>query len=223
MDELLEGLWRWTARHPEFHPKGFPEVACFALRDDVGTILVDPLLPEDDAAVLRALDVVVAGRVRILVDGPVPRAQLGGALAALPRALRDDDPRPPELHQRLRDDAGFRPFGDAPAIDGDIVPNPIGHPRRDEQPLWLPSHRALAFGDTVLEVDGELRVSDDPLDSERRRRWYEDRYLPTLEKLLDHDVERVLVTHGEPVLRGGRRALEAAFAQPPWHRDKGGG
>ena len=56
MDELLDGLWRWTARHPEFHPKGFPEVACFALRDDVGTILVDPLLPEDDAAVLAALD-----------------------------------------------------------------------------------------------------------------------------------------------------------------------
>ena len=55
----------------------------------------------------------------------------------------------------------------------------------------------------VLDVGGELRVWDEPLDSERRRRWYEDRYLPTLEALLDHDVERVLVTHGEPVLQGG--------------------
>lgn len=30
----------------------------------------------------------------------------------------------------------------------------IGCPRRSEQPLWLPSHRAIAFGDPVVLVDG---------------------------------------------------------------------
>ena len=37
----------------------------------------------------------------------------------------------------------------------------------------LPSHRALAFGDTVLDVDGDLRVWDEPLDSEAnpRQAW----------------------------------------------------
>jgi len=34
----------------------------------------------------------------------------------------------------------------------------IGQPRRAEIPFELPSHRALAFGDTLLEIDGELRV-----------------------------------------------------------------
>src|SRR2546422_818533 len=32
------------------------------------------------------------------------------------------------------------------------------------------------------------------------------------------DVERVLVTHGEPVLRDGARALAASLARPPWSR-----
>jgi glyoxylase-like metal-dependent hydrolase (beta-lactamase superfamily II) len=223
MDELHDGLWRWTARHPEFHPKGFPEVACFALRDDLGAILVDPLLPEDDEEVLTALDGIVSGRVRILITVPYHVRSSEALWQRYRERFETTIHGHPLCTRRLQDDAGFRPFGDAPAIDGDIVPNPIGSPRRSELPLWLPSHRALAFGDAVIDVDGELRVWDEPLDSERRRRWYEDRYLPTLEGLLDHDVERVLVTHGEPVLRGGRRALEAAFAQPPWQRDKGGG
>jgi len=73
-------------------------------------------------------------------------------------------------------------------------------PRRSEIPFELPSHRALAFGDTVLEVD-----------SERRRSWYEQRFLPTLEALTRLDVERVLVTHGDPVLRDGARELAASL------------
>jgi hypothetical protein len=32
------------------------------------------------------------------------------------------------------------------------------------------------------------------------------------------DVERVLVTHGEPVLRDGARALAASLERPPWSR-----
>jgi molybdenum cofactor biosynthesis enzyme MoaA len=36
--------------------------------------------------------------------------------------------------------------------------------------------------------------------------------------LTELDVERVLVTHGEPVLRDGARALAASLARPPWSR-----
>jgi hypothetical protein len=32
------------------------------------------------------------------------------------------------------------------------------------------------------------------------------------------DVERVLVTQGEPVLRNGAHALAASLAKPPWSR-----
>lgn len=54
---------------------------------------------------------------------------------------------------------------------------------------------------------------------ERRRTWYEERFLPTLDALTRLDVERVLVTHGQPVvLRDRARALAASLARPPWSR-----
>jgi glyoxylase-like metal-dependent hydrolase (beta-lactamase superfamily II) len=74
----------------------------------------------------------------------------------------------------------------------------------------------LAFGDTVLEVDGELRVW--PRQRESARTSYEQRLLPTLEALTRLDLEWVLVTHGKPVLRDGARALAASLKQPPWRR-----
>ena len=88
----------------------------------------------------------------------------------------------------------------------------------DEVRFELPLHRALAFGDTVLEIDGELRVWPRHRDGERRRSWYEQRFLPTLDVLTRLDVERGLVTHGEPVLRDGARELAASLTRPPWRR-----
>jgi hypothetical protein len=70
----------------------------------------------------------------------------------------------------------------------------------------------------VLEIDGELRVWPRYRDDERSRTRYEQRFLPTLEPLTRVDVERVLVTHGEPVLRDGARALAECLARPPWTR-----
>jgi hypothetical protein len=82
--------------------------------------------------------------------------------------------------------------------------------------------RPLRGGETldggVLEIDGELRVWPRRRESDHRRTWYEQRFLPTLDALTRLDVERVLVTHGEPVLRDGARALAASLARPPWRR-----
>ena len=89
----------------------------------------------------------------------------------------------------------------------------IGKPRRFEMPLYFPAHRALAFGDAVIGIDGGLRIwqqaSTDPV-------WHDQVFVPTMAPLLDLDVERVLVTHGVPVLRDGREALRAAMAAGPW-------
>ena len=49
-------------------------------------------------------------------------------------------------------------------------------------------------------------------------RFYRERFNPTLEPLLDLDLERVLVTHGQPIMRDGRAALEAALRAKPWSR-----
>jgi hypothetical protein len=95
----------------------------------------------------------------------------------------------------------------------------IGRPVRGERPLWLPSHRALAFGDAVVTTpEGDLRLwGQSPLD-DRRRRWYRESFVPTLAPLLDLSVQRVLVTHGAPVLEDGATALRAAVAADPWSR-----
>ena len=95
----------------------------------------------------------------------------------------------------------------------------IGSPPRTELPLHLRDERALAFGDAVVEVGGALRVwIQQPL-TERRLDSYERRYKPTLARVADRvgDVERVLVTHGEPVLRDGGAALRGALDAPPWY------
>ena len=90
----------------------------------------------------------------------------------------------------------------------------VGRPRRYEQPLHFPSHRALAFGDAVVGFEGELRVW---VDGERRPNWYRDRFLPTLEPLLELDIDHVLVTHGPSAIGSGREQLARALEAGPWN------
>lgn len=61
----------------------------------------------------------------------------------------------------------------------------------------------------------ELRFWPRRRETERRRASYEQRLLPTLDALTRLDVERVLVTHGEPVLQNGASELAAALTRPP--------
>jgi hypothetical protein len=87
--------------------------------------------------------------------------------------------------------------------------------RRGEVVYWLPRQRALAVGDVLLGAGAKPRATDDAL------RLCPERWLGTathddlresLAPLLELPVARVLVSHGEPVLRGGRRALATALA-----------
>jgi glyoxylase-like metal-dependent hydrolase (beta-lactamase superfamily II) len=220
VQELAPGLWRWTARHPEWHPGEFgARVGSYAVHDREGTILVDPLVAGDEAAILDALDDLVRGHLRIVITIPyhVRSAELlwrryhqrreagiwGHRLAA----------------RRVAAGTAFRAVEPGDVLPGGIRAHGIGFPRpRAEQPLELPSHRALALGDAIVEVGGELRVWQATPDTDRKRAWYAERLLPTFRPLAELDVDRVLVTHGEPVLSGGRAALARAFERPPWNR-----
>ena len=42
-------------------------------------------------------------------------------------------------------------------------------------------------------------------------------FAPTAAPLRELDLERILVTHGEPILRDGRDALAAALDAKPWY------
>ena len=217
--ELTPGLWRWTARHPEWHPGDFgAEVACFALRAGDDLLLVDPLLPDgDDGPVLERLDALADGattHVLVTIGYHVRSAETlcerYGARVFGPKACA----------RRLRDTSlltVLEPGEDGPA---GIRVFAIGRPARGERPLWLPSHRAVAFGDALVGTpDGELRLwEQEPVD-DRRARWYRETFAPTLAPLLEVPAERVLVTHGAPVLEDGATALRRAIAERPWfHR-----
>lgn len=220
MEAIGDGIWRWTARHPEWHPNTpfGSEVASYALRDGTGTILVDPLAPNGDVdALARALEPVVTGDVRILIT--------------IPYHVRDAEPLweryrerggatilgHPAVAKRLRDRSGFTAVEGGHELPGGILPIVIGNPRRYETPYLIPQHGALVFGDAIVEDGGALHVWIQREITPERVAWYAARLRPSLETLLDVAVERILVTHGRPVLRGGRAALRAALDAGPWY------
>jgi hypothetical protein len=215
--ELAPGLWRWATRHPEWHPGRFgAEVGCFALEAGEELLLIDPLLPAggDDAAVLGVLDGAASGRaVHVLIT-------IGYHVRSAEPLCERYDARlwgPANCASRLRDPARLRTLEPGSPGPGGATAFAIGRPVRTERPLWLPSHAAVAFGDAVVATpDGDLRMWCQQALDERRVRFYRERFAPTLAPLADLPVERVLVTHGEPVLEHGAAALREAVAADPW-------
>jgi hypothetical protein len=213
--EIAAGIWRWTARHPQWHPGEFgAEVASFALEAGDDLLLVDPLVPEDDASVLELLDELAAKRTTsslITIGYHVRSAEelakrYGGRIYG-----------PPTCAKRLEDESLLSEEASGPAGARTF---PIGNPRRSERPIWFPSHKALAFGDAlVANPEGELRVwVQDPVD-EKLRRFYRERFVPTLDPLLELPVEHVLVTHGDSIVGNGAEVLREAVEAEPWfHR-----
>jgi hypothetical protein len=219
MEQLSEGLWRWTARHPEWHPGEFgAEVASFAAAAGETTLLIDPLLPPEPSSVLAVIDETLAQRIAILITVPyhVRSAE------ELWRRYGGDAETTIHGHaaaaKRLTDRSAFREIEPGVPLPGGVTAHRIGKPRRHEMPLHLPSHRALVFGDAVAETEGRLVVwATDKLDA-KVERFYRERFNPTLEPLLELDFDSVLVTHGQPLLQGGKQALADALAAKPWYR-----
>jgi glyoxylase-like metal-dependent hydrolase (beta-lactamase superfamily II) len=219
VEQIAPGIWRWERLPRGLRAGEFGSRTSYAVAVDGETLLVDPLVSGDADPVLAALDDVVRGRVRILVTMPFHTR----SAEPLWRRYRHAGARiygHPDAATRLGDTSGFEPLA-----GGDVAGiarfHPIGSPLRSEQPIEIPAHRALVFGDSVVETGaGELRVWDGPLSSERRRRWWREVYLPTLERLTALDVEHVLVTHGRPVIGNGAAALRGALGQDPWQRPK---
>jgi glyoxylase-like metal-dependent hydrolase (beta-lactamase superfamily II) len=218
-EQLADGLWRWTARHPEWHPGEFgSEVVSFALRAGDDTVLIDPLLPPEPDAVLDLIERELGKRLAMLISVPYHVRSSEEIRDRFRGEVETTIWGHPACRKRLADGAGFQTFEPGDSLPGGASAYRIGKPRRHEMPLLLPSHRALVFGDAVAEVDGELRVWADKRVDANVSRFYHERFNPTLEPLLELDFESVLVTHGQPLLAGGREALRAALRAEPWYR-----
>jgi hypothetical protein len=217
--QLAAGLWRWTARHPEWHPGEFgSEVASFALKAGGDTILIDPLLPPEPEPVLGLIEKQLGDRLAMLITIPYHVRSSEAIRERFGKQVETTIWGHELCAKRLERRAGFHTFEAGDELPGGAEPLRIGKPRRSETPLLLPSHRALAFGDAVAAVDGSLRVWSDRRVDDDVLTFYRERFNPTLEPLLDLDFDRVLVTHGQPVMKDGKAALKAALRKQPWFR-----
>jgi hypothetical protein len=199
LQEIAPGLWRWTAPHPEWvaeeddpdDPDGWDrDVGCVLVATEDATVLIDPLVPDEDGA-WAPLDAIVRDRGRPVV-----------VLTTI------------EFHERSRAAALERYDGrDGRELDAPPAGvEPIALPDAGETMYWLPGPRTLVPGDRLLgDPDGGVRPSPES--------WtgYMPRPLPAAElraillPLLDLPIERILVSHGAPVLRDGHAALQDAL------------
>jgi hypothetical protein len=197
-EEIAPGLLRWTAPHPNWDPQAAPG-SSGDWEQNVGSVLyelpqavafIDPLLPsEDRERFLRWLDDRVAARpVSVLTTNRWHR--------------RDRE----ELAERYRSTT-TRAWN---AIPAGVAPRPLRG--ADETLFWLPAAAALVAGDRLLG-DGAGGLSVCP------ESWLESAQVDRagvavlMRPLLELPIERVVVSHGEPVLHDGRAALARAIAE----------
>ena len=189
MVEVAPGLRRWTAYHEHWEE----QVGSLALETDDGLVLIDPIDPPRG---LRSPDHVL---LTVFWHGRSTSELKAKRVWAHTRSAQ------PLRNRGVQVTDAFRP--------GDELPGGLeafATARVNEVVFWLPTQRSLAVGDVLLGAGAKPRATRDAL------RFCPERWLgkgthddlrETLQPLLELPVQRVLVSHGEPVLRGGKAAL----------------
>lgn len=200
MNEVLPGVFHWSAVHPRIHI----EVSSYWLDD--GGILVDPLLPPD-----------------VGLEWFEERSTPPQAILLSNRHHYRDSAR---MHDAFScpvycNRAGMHEFSHGEPVSafdpGDKLPGGVGTHEvgalcPDETAFHLPSRRALVIADGVVRggrqgQDGPLgfvpdSLMDDPPATKRG-------LLDALARLLrELDFEHVLLAHGGPVIGDGRTQLQ---------------
>jgi glyoxylase-like metal-dependent hydrolase (beta-lactamase superfamily II) len=183
-------LRRWTAYHDHWRE----DVGSIALDTPDGLVFIDPLEPPAELGrpehVLLTVfwhgrDTAALGARHVWASGHAARPLAGRGIEITDRIGEGELP------------GGIRAFPTA---------------RRGEVVYWLPEQLALAVGDVLLGAGAKPRAEDTPL------RLCPERWLgarshadlkESLRPLLELPVEQVLVSHGKPVLQGGRAELAA--------------
>ena len=199
LTELDEGLWRWTAVHPEWRAGATPgsssdwpaEVGSVACSTAGVLTLIDPLVPAEAEGLWKWLDEQAGAHDRVHV------------LTTL------------KWHRRSRDDVvaryGARTSRARAAVATGV--EPIAIKGAGETMFWLPVAGALVPGDRLIgDGRGGLRLCPESWLSYLPARLTLDRLRTAMRPLLELDARRVLVSHGDPVLRDGAAAISRALA-----------
>jgi hypothetical protein len=190
LQEVARGLWRWTAPHPEWEPPEADDspadwardVGCVAYSSADTLVLIDPLVDDGHSE----LDELAASKPNVAVLTTIP------------------------FHARSAKELSER-YNATTAVPNTV--EAIEIPGAAETMFWIAEHAALVPGDRILgDRPPGLRICPESwlryLDGYTR----EDLRAALRERVLELPVEMVLVSHGEPVLRDGRRELERAIA-----------
>jgi glyoxylase-like metal-dependent hydrolase (beta-lactamase superfamily II) len=196
VEEVAPGLRRWTRRHPDWEE----EVASLAVESDDGLILIDPIDPPRGLRRPEHILLTVFWHHRSTGELNAKHVWSPGSARALAN-------RGVEVTDVFR--------------AGDELPGGVqafATARANEVVYWLTKQRALAVGDVLLGAGAKPRATDEPL------RLCPERWLgakathadlrASLAPLLELPVSRVLVSHGEPILRNGKRALTRVIRSP---------
>jgi glyoxylase-like metal-dependent hydrolase (beta-lactamase superfamily II) len=201
IEQIAPHLWWWTAPHPEWSPSDFKngrgwerDVSSYALVGDGSLVLFDPLVPAGaEEHFWSALDGDVEhhGPPSILISLYWHARSAGEILARYEGAsVWAHEPAAGEVVKRV---AVSKTFVDGDELPGGVEALAMG--LMNEASFWLPGHRALVLGDSLLGYEGRTELCP--------RSWLGKN--DTMEELeasvrraLARDPERLLLTHGGP-------------------------
>ncbi len=196
MEEIVAGLWRWTTPHPAWAAGAEPDspddwgecVGSVLYLADDAALFIDPLVPGDEDRFWSWADERVAGRDVVVLTTLGP-------------------------HRRSREQVVQR-YGASTSRAKQDLPSGVESivlRGARETMFWLPAVRTLVPGDRILGAPGGgLRLCP-----ESWLYWVRvdrDELQQLLRPSLELPIERVLVSHGEPVLSSGAEALRQCLS-----------
>jgi hypothetical protein len=192
VDEIVPGIWHWTAKHPKI---GI-DVSCYFLAGP--NVLVDPLEPPTDDRLDELgppTEILLTNRHH-LRDAATLGERFGSPIRAPAPGMHEfSEGEPVEPYE----------FGDSLA-GGAVTALEVGHLCPDEGALHIPALKALAVADGVMRYTGELHfVPDQYIDEpEQTKKDLKAAYGSLAEQI---DFDHLLLAHGTPVVGDGREAL----------------
>lgn len=197
MQEIGEGLWHWTTRHPKI---GW-EVSSYYLQSE--RVLIDPYAPPGGLQWFQEIGstpahVLLSCRHHDRGSWEIQRA-FGAEVHCVDTGVH-------ELSGRGR----VTPFKFGDHLPGGVVACEVDAISPDETALHIPAHAALVCADGVIRGEGDDEpltfVPDSLMDEPEQTK---EGLRAAFASLLELDWDRLLLAHGRPIVSGGKRALAA--------------